>query len=84
MAVLLTCLGFAFIHLVLDGTLLRLWSLHRDQTRIQSQIDELRSQSEVLQSQIDRALDPRFIEQQARDRFDLVNEGELIFVFSGD
>ncbi len=78
------CMAFAFVHLVLDGTLLRLWALHRDQGLIQNKISDLLLESEKLQIKIDQSFDPNFIEQQARDRFDLVSEGELVFVFSPD
>jgi hypothetical protein len=30
------------------------------------------------------SLDPGFLERQARDHFDLVHEGDLLFIFSND
>lgn len=80
--VLWLCLALAFVNLVLDGSLLRLWSLHRDHKQIQSQITEIKSKTEIMQVKLAKASDPAFIQREAIDRFDLVGEGELVFVFS--
>ncbi|NJL26280.1 MAG: septum formation initiator family protein [Calothrix sp. SM1_5_4] len=76
------CCGLLGLNLVLDGSLFRLWSLHRDQITIQQNIESLRGQNEELKKRLQRAKDPAFLEREARDRFDLVSEGDLVFVFS--
>ena len=76
------CLGLVVLNLVIDGSLLRLWSLHRDHNNIQEQITVLQSKNLELKSRLKRAKDPVFLEREARDRFDLVSEGDLVFVFS--
>ncbi len=68
--------------LVLDGSLFRLWSLHRDTAEISSRIQKLRAETMELENKIQRAKDPQFIEMQAREKFDLASEGDLIFVFT--
>ena len=78
------CLGFIVLNLVLDGSLFRLWSLHRDYGTIQQDIQTLQAQNTKLKMQLSRARDPAFLEREARDRFDLVSEGDLVFVFSED
>lgn len=82
MKVLWICLAVAFINLVVDGSLLQLWSLHRNSTRLAEQSKQLQTEATLLETKIEKASDPDFMERQARDRFDLVNEGDLVFVFS--
>lgn len=42
----------------------------------------VRAATGEIQMKIKKAKDPQFIEIQARDRFELAEEGDLIFVFS--
>lgn len=68
--------------LVLDGSLFRLWSLQRDSKEISRRMTVLRRDTKELNNKIKRARDPNFIEMQAREKFDLASEGDLIFVFT--
>ena len=76
------CLLFAFINLIADGTLIQLWSLNRNLERLQTETQKVKQQLVEVRGDIQKASDPDFLEQQARERFDLVNEGDLVFVFS--
>ena len=76
------CLGLVVLNLVIDGSLFHLWALHRDYKSIQDNIATLKQQNEKLKFKLSRANDPAFLEREARDRFDLVSEGDLVFVFS--
>ena len=80
--ILWTCLALAFINCVLDGSLLRLWGLHRDHDKLREQVAQLKIENQKVKYLIKKASDPTFIEREARDRFDLVEEGDLVFVFS--
>ena len=80
--ILIYCLVFFFGSLLFNGTALRLWGLHRDQTRLVSEIEQLKLEKESVLHQIDQASDPYFIERQARERFDLVEDQDLLFVFN--
>lgn len=82
--VIWVCAGLVVLNLVMDGSLFRLWKLHRDFNQIQSDIGSLEKQNLQLKGQLRKARDPEFMEQQARDRFDLVSEGDLVFVFADD
>ncbi len=66
----------------LDGTALRLWGLHRDHDLITRKIEESAQRARLLEFRIREAQRPEFIERAARDQFDLVKEGDLIFIFS--
>jgi cell division protein FtsB len=78
------CVVLSLTAVLFDGTALRLWSLHRDYRVLAEHIRESRRASRALEFRIREAEQPEFIERQARDQFDLVKEGDLIFVFSED
>lgn len=68
--------------LLLDGTFIRLWSLHRDHNRLVGSVAHLEKQIKGLDANIRRARDPHFIEEQARERFQMVQDEDLVFLFS--
>ena len=82
--VLSICLFLLFVGLILDGSLFRLWVLHRDSSDIEAKMGRVRAATGELQMKIKKAKDPQFIEIQARDRFELAEESDLIFVFSDE
>jgi cell division protein FtsB len=84
MRVLWICIGLALIGVVLDGTAFRLWSLKRDHRVLIERIASERARSKQLGFRIQTAQQPEFIEKAARDQFDLVKEGDLIFIFSDE
>ncbi len=78
------CTAVVVTSLIVDGTLFQLWSLSRDHSRIQRKMMQSRERATELEYQIHEAQQPEYIERQARDQFDLVREGDLVFVFSDD
>lgn len=80
--IFIICFAFIFIGLVLDGTMLKLWGLHRDSKELEYRMKEVSKKTDKLEFKIKMAQDPGFMELQARDRFELVEAGDLIFVFS--
>ena len=78
------CLGLGAMGIILDGTAFRLWSLHRDHHLISQRIENSISRAQQLEIKIREAQQPQFVERAVRDQFDLVKEGDLIFVFSED
>lgn len=77
-------MALAATGVILDGSALRLWGLHRDHDLLVEKIDQAENRSKQLKFQIQEAQQPEFIERAARDRFDLVKEGDLIFIFSDE
>lgn len=82
--VMFLCLAFAFVNLVVDGTLLQLWGLQRNIERIQSESEQAQQKLIEVRKSVAQASDPQFLELQARERFDLVEEDDLVFVFSDE
>ncbi len=84
MKVFWCCLVFVSMSLLLNGSLLRLYGLHRDQHRLQAQTQQVNESISELDRQLKQAADPAFLERQAMDRYDLADENDLVFVFSDD
>ena len=73
-----------FVWALLDGTLFRIWSLQQEAQKVENRIEELRIETHSLDAQIRQAKNLNFVERQARDRFEMVEEDDLVFVFSNE
>ena len=80
--VLIFCLFFIFITLVLDGSLYRWWSLQQDYKTLKNRIEQNHQDLELLKVKINKAKDPMYIKHQAKDRFDFIEEDEMVFYFT--
>jgi hypothetical protein len=78
------CLAFASAGIMLDGTLYRLWALNNEKNNLEVKIRDANISLGKLQKQVRMAHDPKFIEREARDRFDLVNKDDVVFVFADE
>lgn len=78
------CAGICFASVILDGSFIRLWSLHREASSLEQRIEAAKAQKEEVIAKIKEAQQPAFIERQARDQLDLVKEGDLVFVFANE
>ena len=76
------CFCVFLISMFFNGAVWRIWSLHRDANKIQEQILNSKTQARALDLQIKQAKDPSYIERQAKDKLDMVDENDMVFVFS--
>jgi cell division protein FtsB len=76
------CLIFAASGIVLDGTFYKIWALNNEKKNMEVKIVDVQKSLHTLQNQVKMAHDPKFIEREARDRFDLVNKDDIVFVFA--
>jgi cell division protein FtsB len=76
------CLALGLGTLLLDGTLFHLWGLHRDLAETGLRIDQTRQELKTVQTRIEESRQLDYIERQARDQLDLVQDNELVFLFS--
>ena len=81
--VLVLCVVTIFFSLIVEGSLFQLWNLHRDHREIKHKISKIKTENLELEMKIAKASDPSFLEFQARNQFNLVEEGDLVFIFSG-
>lgn len=77
-------LGVIFFALILDGSLFQYWTLVREHSRLEQNIAAQDKQSAELREKIQQARSLEFVEHQARDRLDLVDQDELVFVFADE
>ena len=82
--ILSACCLVAFISLIAEGTLYQLWSLHQSDKEMSRRMDYLKEETKKLSMKIARASDPDFLELEANEYFDVVEKGDLIFIFSED
>lgn len=80
--VLLVVGSLAFVAVLVDGTLFRLWSLDRDRDRLTERIESLKHSIRDKEKKLAESNRPEFIERQAREQLDLVRDGDLVFIFS--
>ena len=59
-------------------------SLYHDHVQLQQSAEILKNRSAEFRVKLQKAKDPSFLEKEARDRFDLVSRGDLVFVFSDE
>ena len=76
------CLIIAVTSLIFEGSLFQLWSLHRDQTELGQKIALLQAKNKSLEMKIERVTDPHFLEFEVRDQLEMVEKGDLVFVFT--
>ncbi len=78
------CFCFVLVTLLADGTLIKIWGLNQDIIKVQSNLNIVNVEIEKVEKQIHQANEPSYIEREARDRFDLVEDNDLVFVFAGE
>ena len=78
------CLTFCFFSLVIQGSLFNLYSLKSDHKELKTKITQLEWQTQKLKMKVSQVKDPKFLELEARNEFNLVNPGDLVFIFSDD
>lgn len=80
--ILTFCFIFLLFSVVLNGSIFRVWSLGRDLVSIQEKTIATKAQIKQIEIDIKRSRDPSFIERQAREKLDLVNQNDLVFIFT--
>lgn len=77
--------SLAFGSLLLQGTLIDLWSLKSEQKRIERRYIETVKANTELNYKISQARNSdKFIGRQAREKLDLLKSDELVFIFEND
>jgi cell division protein FtsB len=75
----------AFVGLLTQGTLLDLWNLKSDQWKLEKRYQETLKYNEIIRAKIEQArTSDKYIGRQAREKLDLVQEDELVFIFENE
>jgi len=84
MRVLIICLCLVMVNMVFKGGFFELLNLKQNLNKIKVKKTKLAKDIKKLETKIERASDPDFLELEVLNRFDLAQEGDLIFVFSNE
>jgi cell division protein FtsB len=82
--VFLVCLCFVFLSLVSEGSLWRLYRLNKDRSILTLKIQEEKTKIVKIQGEIRRSREPLYVERQAREKLELLEKDDLLFIFSGE
>ncbi len=66
--------------LMMNGS--RLLFLIREEAQMKNEIESTKAEILKVEKLLSKAKSPQFIEQEARERLDMISEDELMFVFS--
>lgn len=79
---LILCGLFIFSGLILSGDLFRLIKLIRYKKNLENKIETIHESKKVIKIKMEESYSQEFLEREAFDRFDMVKEGDIIFIFS--
>ncbi len=82
--ILIFCGILIFFNVVFDGTLFQIRTLYLQKRALTKKSVEINTKNEVLVNKIQQLSDPKNLEKEVRNRFDLAGEGDLIFIFPED
>lgn len=79
---LVFCVLFLFFGLILSGDLFKLFKLIRHKDTLAARITKVEVAKQEIKTKIKESSSREFIEREATERFDMVQDGDLIFVFN--
>ena len=79
---LMVCVFVVCAHLILGGTLLQMWQLYNSRKVLENRIASIQAQNILVEERLKKMSDSHFLEREVRDRFNLVGEEDIIFIFS--
>ena len=82
--IFLICLVVIAVNMLFKGGLFELLSLRQNLKKVNIKKQEIKKEIAELDMKILRSSDPEFLELEVLNRFDLAQEGDLIFVFSDE
>ncbi len=79
------CSAMVFTHLMFDGTILRMLHLYNSQKVLENRIADIQAKNALVEEKLKKLQsDSRFLEREVRNRFNLVGEEDIIFIFSDE
>ena len=82
--VFIACVSVVCTHLIFDGTFVRMWNLRSSSKVLESRIKDIQQKNEIVKNRMKKLSDSQFLEREVRDRFNLVGEEDIIFIFSDE
>lgn len=56
--------------------------MKKHQEQISQELQTIELKTAGLKEKLEKVKDPKFVEKQIKERFDFVEEGDLVFIFS--
>ena len=81
---LYVCGAFGFINFVINGNIYRLWNLNNEYQKMSQRMEKNQQVIVQLNQDIANMKDPLYIERQAIEKLDMVEENDLVFVFPSE
>jgi len=78
------CIVLILFNIVFDGTLFQIRKLYLQKKNLKQQALEIQTKNEILIEKMEKLSDPKYLEKEVRNRFDLASQGDLIFIFPED
>ena len=79
---LMACLILLCAHLIWDGTFLNLWQLYHNRQALEKRINDLTDKNIQVEKRLKKLSERPFLEKEVKDRFNMVGEEDIIFIFS--
>ena len=78
------CIVLILFNIIFDGTLFQMRKLYLQQKTLKQQTLEIQTKNDILVEKMEKLSDPKYLEKEVRNRFDLAGQGDLIFIFPED
>ena len=75
------CLVWIILHLFVDGTAVKIWRLSQRQADLTKNIILLKQKTQNTSLKIQKSYMPDHIEKIAKEKFDMLKDDDLLFVF---
>ena len=82
--VLIICIVLILSNVMFDGTFSRLMNLVRSQKALENRIKDLERKNTLVEERLKKLSDSEFLEKEAKDRFNLIGEEDIVFIFSDE
>lgn len=76
------CFVFLLATLFIEGSFFDYFKMKKRQEKISQEIKSIEIKAEDVKKKLEKVNDPKFVEKQIKERFDFVEEGDLVFIFS--
>ena len=78
----IACFALVCANMILDGSFFRILQVYNSQEILKNRIKDIRMKNLLVEERLQKLeSDPQFLEQEVRERFNLVGEKDIIFIF---
>lgn len=75
------CLIWIILHLIVDGTAVKIWRLSQRKADLTKNIVLLKQKTQNTSLQIQKSYMPDHLERLAKEKFDMLKDDDVLFIF---